>query len=258
MITVLVLMTISFLVLNSKWCIIATFLRDGRVEERPRGGPNNVKVDEEMRQCLNEIIDENCLLTLAQTNQELRRRLPAKPFIHGRTVGKALDELLFSVKRVRPLPAERNRPDVIQKRFDYASWFLNDMVINHCIFTDECGYNIWTARGCGRGRVGDRAYRQVCGQRGRNVTICLAISPNAGLIHHKTMQGGMNRDRFNEFLVQVSARLNEHEMQTSTLLAMKLPPYSPFLNIVEQAISALKAAIKRDISRHAVQVEMGN
>ena len=29
----------------------------------------------------------------------------------------------------------------------------------------------------------------------------------------------------------------------------KLPPYSPFLNIVEQAISSLKAAIKADISR---------
>ena len=28
-----------------------------------------------------------------------------------------------------------------------------------------------------------------------------------------------------------------------------LPPYSPFLNIVEQAISSLKAAIKTDISR---------
>ena len=29
----------------------------------------------------------------------------------------------------------------------------------------------------------------------------------------------------------------------------KLPPYSPLLNIVEQAVSALKAAIKSDISR---------
>ena len=48
--------------------IIATFLKDCRMEERPRGGSNNVKVDEEMRQCLNEIIDENFLLTLAQTN----------------------------------------------------------------------------------------------------------------------------------------------------------------------------------------------
>ena len=30
-------------------------------------------------------------------------------------------------------------------------------------------------------------------------------------IHHTTMQGGMNRERFNEFLVQLAARLNEHE-----------------------------------------------
>jgi len=32
-----------------------------------------------------------------------------------------------------------------------------------------------------------------------------------------------------------------------------LPPYSPFLNIVEQAISCLKAAIKADISRLEIQ-----
>ena len=37
-----------------------------------------------------------------------------------------------------------------------------------------------------------------------------------------------------------------------------LPPYSPFLNIVEQAISALKAAIKADISRPEVQERMNN
>ncbi|KXJ28735.1 hypothetical protein AC249_AIPGENE19429 [Exaiptasia diaphana] len=38
----------------------------------------------------------------------------------------------------------------------------------------------------------------------------------------------------------------------------KLPPYSPFLNIVEQAIRALKAAIKADISRPQIQEEMNN
>ena len=38
----------------------------------------------------------------------------------------------------------------------------------------------------------------------------------------------------------------------------KLPAYSPFLNIVEQAISALKAAIKTDISRHEEQARMGH
>ena len=37
-----------------------------------------------------------------------------------------------------------------------------------------------------------------------------------------------------------------------------LPPYSPFLNIVEQAISALKAGITADISRPEVQKWMNN
>ena len=38
----------------------------------------------------------------------------------------------------------------------------------------------------------------------------------------------------------------------------KLLPYSPFLNIVEQAISSLKAVIKADISRSKIQREMNN
>ena len=38
----------------------------------------------------------------------------------------------------------------------------------------------------------------------------------------------------------------------------KLPPYSPFRNIVEKAISALKAAIKADICRPAQQEQMNN
>ena len=56
----------------------------GRIAERPRGGPNHIRVDNEMRDCLNYIFNENYLLTLAQINQELRQRLPGKPRIHDR------------------------------------------------------------------------------------------------------------------------------------------------------------------------------
>ena len=38
----------------------------------------------------------------------------------------------------------------------------------------------------------------------------------------------------------------------------QVPTYSLFINIVEQAISALKAAIKTDISRPEVQARIGN
>ena len=51
----------------------------------------------------------------------------------------------------------RNRPDVIEKRVEYANWFMANGVLNHCVFIDECGYNIWTARTHGRARVGDKS-----------------------------------------------------------------------------------------------------
>lgn len=161
-----------------------------------------MKVYDEMKQCLNEIVDENCLLTLSEINQELRRRLPAKPFVHNRTVGKALNRMLIRIKLARPLPADRNMPDVIRKRVGYANWFMTNGILHHCVFIDECGYNIWTARRHGRARVGGRAYRQVLDQRGKNGTITLAVSPTVGLVHYTVQIGGMNARLFNESLVQ--------------------------------------------------------
>ena len=249
--------------------IVARYIREGRIRERPRGGRNNVRVDDEMRDCLEEIINENCLLTLTQINRELKRRLPVKPQIHARTVSRALDGMLFRVKLARPFPADRNRPDVLNKRFDYATWFTNYAVARHCVFVDECGYSIWTARSHGRAQQGEKAYRQVCGQRGRNLTVTLAISPIKGLVFSSAVVDGMNAARFNNFLTQARTNLDPDESvifvydgapahrnpsvaAPNTELKM-LPPFSSFLNIVEQAISCLKAAMKADISRPEIQ-----
>ena len=84
----------------------------------------------------------------------------------------------------------------------------------------------------------------------------------------------MTGQRFDDFLTQARLNLdpNEHVIfiydgapahnnpaipgPNSEL--KKLPPYNPFLNIVELAISALKAAIKADISRPEQQEQMNN
>ena len=122
--------------------IVSRYVREGRIAERPRGGPNHVRVDNEMRDCLDEILNEYCLLTLTKLNRELRQRLPRKPRICDRTVARTLEGMLFRIKLARPVPADRNRPDVIQKRLDYANWFMGHAVVNHTVFIDECGYNI--------------------------------------------------------------------------------------------------------------------
>ena len=82
--------------------IVARYIREGRIRERPRGGRNNVRVDDEMRHCLEEIINENCLLSLTQINHELGRRLPVKYDIHDRTVSRTLDAVSSETGKDRP------------------------------------------------------------------------------------------------------------------------------------------------------------
>lgn len=74
--------------------IVARYLREGTIAERPRGGANHVRVGDELRNCLNDFINENCLLTLAQIYQEIRQRLPRKPAFHNRTVARTLEVML--------------------------------------------------------------------------------------------------------------------------------------------------------------------
>ena len=85
--------------------------------------------------------------------------------------------------------------------------------------------------------------------------------------------GGMNAARFDNFLAQARTNLDHDEVifvydrapahrnpvipAPNTELKM-LPPYSPLLNIMEQAISCLKAEIKADISRPEIQRRMDN
>ena len=103
---------------------ILRYICEGGVQERPRGIRNNVKVDDDIKQCPNDIVDDSCMLTLIEINRELRRGLPRKPQIHDRTVGRILDGMLVSLKLARPLSVDRNRPDVIQSRFEYTNWFF--------------------------------------------------------------------------------------------------------------------------------------
>ena len=97
------------------------------------------------------------------------------------------------------------------------------------------------------------------------MTKALAVSPVNGLVFHSACIGGMNAPRFNDFLAQTRQNLDPEEEviltydgapahrnlaipAANTELEM-LPDHSPFLNIVEQAISLLRAAIKGDLSR---------
>ena len=66
----------------------------------------------------------------------------------------------------------------------------------HRIYIDETGMNLHLSRSRGRAEAGRRAARIVCGQRGENMTVILAISDRVGVVYHEIAWGGVNTERF--------------------------------------------------------------
>ena len=107
-------------------------------------------------------------------------------------------------------------------------------------------------------------------QSRESINICVIMTNNKGKQKFKIVSGR----RFDDFLAQTRLNLDPDEhvifiydgapahrnpaIPGPNSELRKLPPYSPFLNIVEQAVSALKAAIKADISRPEIQVQMND
>lgn len=88
------------------------------INDRFRSERNDVKVNEAVRRCLENIVNENCVSNQCSLNAELRRRLPEKPTKCERTVESHLDAMLYSLKLAYCKLTERNRPDVIERHHE--------------------------------------------------------------------------------------------------------------------------------------------
>ncbi|RXN10210.1 trypsin-2-like protein [Labeo rohita] len=141
------------------------------------------------------------------------------------------------------------------------------------IFVDEAGFNLTKRRRTGRNIIGQRAIVEVPGQRGGNVTICAAIS-NHGVLHHHVTLGPYNTQHLLRFIANLrdilfelqvqdhqGQELNENPIPTYVIvwdnvsfhraaperewfnineqfMNLYLPPYSPFLNPIEEFFSS--------------------
>lgn len=242
--------------------------RDGRVS-LPRGGRRHAKLDEEIGDALAVIVEENPTFTLNQIKTELQVRLPNKPTLSITSIARCLKGRLIVLKKMEDAPAERNSFNTKARRQQYAQWLLHEGVGQELIFIDESGINLWVRRTRGRAPRGHRAVRVVGGQRGRNFTVVFAVSNRRGLIHHDIFEGGMTGEKFKSFLENTSAFLqgpcvyifdnaschgraqlpaaDGGPVIPENHVIQYLPPYSPFLNIVEMAFSAFKASLKRQL-----------
>lgn len=136
------------------------------------------------------------------------------------------------------------------------------------IFLDEAGFNLQKRRQRGRNIIGQRAISEVPGERGGNITLCAAMS-REGLVHRHAVLGSYNTQRLLTFLEELKDILLDRQQHHSgpahpisviiwdnvrfhktneirewfttnsnEFLNVCLPPYSPFLNPIEEFFSS--------------------
>ena len=248
--------------------IIVRFQQNGRRNILQRGS-THIKVTEHMVAAMVEYVEQKPTITLKEIRQKLIVNFPHNEPITVQTISKHLDSQLISLKKLDFCPIQWNTQEVKRERHEFMEWYVNDGMLADLVFQDETGFNLYTSRQQGRALRGQPAVRILEGQRGQNLTLSMAISPTLGLIHHQLYRGGMNRDRFAGFLVEIGELLPESDIQILMDNApahrsaedqvqyehsvKRLPRYSPFLNIVELANSAVKAETKRRLSDPNIQ-----
>ncbi len=130
-------------------------------------------------------------------------------------------------------------------------------------FVDEAGFNLNKTRRRGRNIIGHRAIINVPGQRGGNISMYAAISQN-GVVHHHATLGPYNTAHIITFLDTLHDMLTNVQRPEQTryviiwdnvsfhraalvrnwftdhplFTVLNLPPYSLFLNPIEEFFSA--------------------
>ena len=244
-----------------------------RDENAPaHGGKRHQKFDDDIRDYLIECLECNPLLTLRQLNANLQDQFPAKSRISDETSNK-IDGLAYTLKLSRDVPADRNSVDTKVWRREYAERYLSPQTVNTMkIYVVEVGCNIHVKRSFAESIRGERAYRPVTTQPGRNVhvTVCAAITAPNGIVHFELYRGGMKKVLFREFSQAVSASIiaenganhltylifynapshrNMEEALGGTFPIKRLPKYSPFLNPIN-AFSCWKNDLKTGLAEN--------
>ncbi|XP_015782284.1 uncharacterized protein LOC107360179 [Tetranychus urticae] len=244
------------------------WIKENRVTKKKKGG-TVPKLNDSDKILIKEWLDENISLTLKDLVNKIRVELNKN--VSQATVDRAIKGFHYSVKRVSLVPERRNDATTIEKRYDYARQFIS---IQHqrekIFFIDEFGIQIHSRTNYGRSLIGSRANRKVRSIRSRNYSVCAAMCAES-LFFFELKDTPYNASEFNLFLEKLFEHFSLanisnayvimdnvpfHKTQivkdlfaNSGHIQIFLPPYSPFLNPIENLFSQWKNYIKRSESQ---------
>ena len=245
---------------------ISLYKNENRTEKKKRGGPRYKKLTEIHRERLREWVDIDCTLSLATLKQKCHTELNVD--VCEKTIDRALSDFHFSMKRVSLEPVRRNDERNIEARVFYSNEFmrlLSETRENALFFIDEVGFTMNMRLKRGRSLIGTRAVQVVPTLRTRNISV-FACMRKLGLYYFKPQTCPYNTAYFIEALRDLLTKIGNDGIQNavfvvdnvpfhksqfaSTLLQesghrlLFLPPYSPFLNPIENLFSKWKSWVK--------------
>ena len=212
-------------------------------------------------------IDKKCETTLNNISEGIKKKL--KKTVCVQTVNNYISDFNYTLKAVKKEIPRLNDKKSILARCQYSSVFTN-IVLNRgeekVFFIDESGFSV--SMRCKRGRSlrGKPAVLTCPTMKSKNISVCAAFN-RKGLMMLDIVISSFNSIKFGIFLQKLikmieKKKLNEcvfimdnasiHKTKEIKAMVEKtshellyLPPYSPFLNPIENCFSKWKNYVKR-------------
>lgn len=254
---------------------IKIFDTEGRDEKKITGGLKNRKLSQEHNDFIMDLVDEDCSITLKEIKRKLNERFQLQVCIS--TISNVLGDFMYSFKRVHLVPIRRNCINTINLRFQYIVKLLR-IISNEeskIIFVDETGFNVSMRSLYGRSRKNTYPTKIVKSIRSKNISMSCCISKDR-MIYYELIERAYNRENYGAFLTNLFAKLIEIGWHNCTLImdnvpfhkceeiqnsivafghsVLYLPPYSPFLNPIEEAFSKIKDRVRRSQPKNSEEL----
>lgn len=206
-------------------------------------------------------------ITLKMIQERLLRELHVT--VSVRTIGNYLENQLYTLKQTHQasvnmniMKNKRKRAVYVQKLQDYLR------AGKQIVWVDETNFNLFCRRSRGRAKRGRRATQVFPASRGPNVHLIGAIS-SSSVVWMERQRGSFDSQRAKQFIQTVinqwealgnnandlviifdnapSHSKIEEAVQGTGAIALRLGPYSPMLNPIENIWSKIKLEVKNNI-----------
>jgi len=253
--------------LPAVYAIIKIFVEENRIEKKLKGGSRNRKLGPEQIQSIQNWIDDDCSITLKVIKSRILSTYDIN--VSLMTIGRYITAFNYTIKSTKLIPQRRNDDRSIDDREEYAlAYFrmLTNIDDSKVYFIDEVGFNISMRSSKGRSLRGTNAIKIVPGLRSRNISICCCIS-KIGIATCKMQKSPFNTDSFVDYIKSLLEWIGREKPGKSVLIMdnvpfhknsgirtmievkghdlLYLPPYSPFLNPIENMFSKWKQAVRQ-------------